>query len=476
MVTKRFCASLILLATLLCLAQPAAAQSEKGELLTQKEAQRNGLVRSWFTQVQLARARGRVVAVRYHINSKKSVTIHEVKYGNLVRRFSSQDRDKEGNKLELAGAKKEADRFVARLKDRKIIGKMTTKVVPDTILVATTDRAVCHAIDAHTGRTKWYVQCGRQKLVTVAPAINDDYVAVLNGSRLFLLTIDEGKIAWQRQVKGVPGAGPTLSETKAWVPTVSGTVEAYELSSHLEPPLIYSSPGRVITQPTTSVLSITWVTDRGFFYCGNSDRQGVRFRLEANKGIEAPSTYLAPNKFVVVSLDGYIYCMHELGANLEWRFPTGERISQPAATIGGRVYVVTDKRNMFVLNGKDGSEAFQVPRVRRFIAASRKRIYCVRGDSGRIAMLDIKTGGLIGHLNTEAMDLKFANVQSDRLFLGTKTGLIQCIHEAQETYPVIHVGLEEIRNARQKRKAEADKKKKKKAPAAKADDPLGLGM
>ena len=149
MVTKRFCALLIVFAALISMAQPVSAQSSKGELLTQKEAQRNGLVRSWFTQVQLSRARGRVRAVRYHVNSKKSVTIHEVKYGNVVRRFSSEDRDKEGNKLTAAGAKKSADRFVARLKDRKITAKLETKVVPETLLVATTDRAVCHAIDAH---------------------------------------------------------------------------------------------------------------------------------------------------------------------------------------------------------------------------------------------------------------------------------------------------------------------------------------
>jgi len=468
MLTKRLFAIVMAAFLVVMAASNSKAQSFKGELLSTKEAQRNGLVRSWFTQVQLDRSRGRVKAIRHHVSAKRTVTIHEVHYGNLVRRFSSKDRDRFGERLKLAGAKKEADRFIARLKDREIKTKLVTKVVPETTLVVTTDRAVVHAIDAHTGRTRWYIQTGLRKLLMTEPSINDDYVAVLNGSTLFMLTIDEGKIAWQRRVKGVPGAGPTLSDTKAWVPTISGTVEAYELSAHLDPPLIYSSPGRVLVPPTTSVLSVTWVTDKGYFYVGNGDKQGVRFRLEANKSIEARSTYLAPNKFVVVSLDGYVYCVHELGANLEWRFPTGEAISEPAAVIGDRVYVVTKKRNMYVLSGKEGREIFQVTRIRRFLAASKKRLYCVGSDTGRIVMLDAKNGAIIGHLNTEAMNVKFANYQTDRLFLGTRTGLIQCIHEVQETYPLIHVGIAEIQNARKKRLDSQQNSGKKKKPAAAA--------
>jgi hypothetical protein len=43
-------------------------------------------------------------------------------------------------------------------------------------------------------------------------------------------------------------------------------------------------------------------------------------------------------------------------------------------------------------------------------------------------------------LPAQALDLHIMNVQTDRIFLGTSGGLLQCLRETNSHYPVVHFG------------------------------------
>src|SRR5258708_238229 len=117
-------------------------------VIPQSSLQQHGLTRAWFTQVAVDRANGRILSVTQH-------------------------------------------------------GGM---------LCVQTDQAKIHALDAETGRTLWAVQVGRRGYPTQAPAANSRYIALVNGSTLFVLDRETGKQKWMRQMRGSPGAGPALSE------------------------------------------------------------------------------------------------------------------------------------------------------------------------------------------------------------------------------------------------------------------------
>jgi hypothetical protein len=54
-------------------------------------------------------------------------------------------------------------------------------------------------------------------------------------------------------------------------------------------------------------------------------------------------------------------------------------------------------------------------------------------------VLDANTGSRLDVLPTEALPVKLINNQTDRIYLATETGLIQCLHETELTQPLQHI-------------------------------------
>jgi hypothetical protein len=53
-------------------------------------------------------------------------------------------------------------------------------------------------------------------------------------------------------------------------------------------------------------------------------------------------------------------------------------------------------------------------------------------------VLDAKTGSLLDSLPTEQLNFKVVNLQNDRLYLGTDTGMLQCLREHGQVTPIMH--------------------------------------
>jgi hypothetical protein len=171
--------------------------------------------------------------------------------------------------------------------------------------------------------------------------------------------------------------------------------------------------------------------------------------------------------------------MHASTGSLQWQFSTGEPLVKPAVVIGDAIFVVTDDDNLYRLSADSGQEVWWAPRVREVLTASENRLYCI-GDTGRLLIFDANTGGRVGELSTELLDLKLVNYQTDRIFLGTTSGVIQCLREVQAEWPLIRGGgLEEDPDAAKKKEAAAEAPEEAmdaEAPVVPADDdPFGTG-
>jgi len=453
--TQRLVFTLALVAAVWPCSRLPIAQSS--EIIPQTTALQDGLRRAWFTQIQLDRARGRIAHIVLH-------------QGTL---------------------------FVG------------------------TDRAVVHAVDAETGQTLWAKQVGRPEHPSLRPGANSDLVAVINGSFLYLLGRFDGKLLWKSQLEGPPGAGPALSDDRAFVPAVEGMMMVYHLRAvadsqegedkgqeELTPeeiqaaqlehrkslrlqqervaPVTCRSSGRAMVQPvitrqTEHEQYVVWPTDRGFLFIGrldlSSDEQlTVRYRLSTGAGIVAQPTYLPPDPKIVgdsgviygASLDGFVYAILEESGDLLWEFSTGEPILQPAVVIGLRVYVVTQLGGMYVLDAKAGTQQWWTPNVIQFVTASKDRIYAA-DKRGRILVLDAKSGARLDSLPTSSFPLKLLNVQTDRIYLATKTGLVQCLHEVESTEPFSHASVPEKKEEKPAAGPEGAEPKKTPPPPGGAD-------
>jgi len=416
------------------------AQSSRSGLVSPSTARRFGLKRAWHTQIELDRARERIAFVTMHVSNSDFLLVKEVVYDGGKLSYSERDLDQLGDPIGREGATNLAETQVQRFRDDDVKAKVNTLEIPAVTLYFQTDAGSLHAVDGETGRTLWSVTLGRPDHPTLKPGASDEYVAVVNGSNLLLLNAADGSLKWRKSLGGAPGAGPAVNKSRVFCPLVNGRVETYRTENAAKPPWIYQSSGRAMIQPTVSPKTISWATDRGTFYVAYATRDIIRYRLQALDTILAPSTFM-PNRLFVASVDGNVYAMHEYSGDMEWRFTVGDPISHPPIVVDDAVYVVAERGGMYRVSAETGQEQWWTPQIRQFVAASKNRIFCI-SDAGRLLIIDRNTGGRIGAIATEGLDLNLINWRTDRIFVGTRYGVIQCLHDVEQPWPLLHVAGE----------------------------------
>lgn len=430
---------LFLLALACSLALPGTLKAAgRDTIIPETAAARHGLTRMWYSQVQLDRARARVEYVVLHGGT----------------------------------------------------------------LFVQTDQAMLHALDAETGQTLWAVEVGRRGHPSLPPAANSDLVAVVNGSYLYIVNRHNGNELWQTQVESAPGAGPALSERRAYVPMVSGLVLSYllepvkksrravtipgegqsvqpteqpaeqstqqqteakeqarreslEIEQEKVPALGCQSEGRAIVQPIITRQNesddyVAWPTDRGYLFVGRVDHRfqdqfAILYRLQTEAGIAAQPSYLPPDAAIAgdsgiifaASRDGYVHAILENRGTALWRFSTGEPLVEPAVVVDQRVYAATQPGGLYSLDAKTGDQLWWSPQVMQFVAASRDRIYAV-DRLGKMVVLDVKTGARLDAIPFPPNAVRMINDQTDRIYLVSDTGLVQCLREIENVEPVRH--------------------------------------
>lgn len=317
-------------------------------------------------------------------------------------------------------------------------GRIAQLTLSDDLLLVLSDQAILHAIDAQSGATRWTTQVGNPNFASLGPAGNDRYIALINGSTLYMLDRITGTLLWQESLGGGPGGGPALSDTYVFAPLISGVLKgfAFELREGSRPVWAYPSAGRAVTQPVTSERSVFWPTDRGHLYVADANSPAVRFRLETHDEIIAKPGYRRPMIYTG-SLDGYIYAVHEMTGAQEWRFSVGNPIVVSPAAVEDHVFVCSQAPRMHCLSAEDGTELWNAPHVERFVAASPDRVYGMDRWS-HLYILDRATGELLGRINFRNATVPLVNEETDRLYLATPTGLIQCLHESAIAEPIYY--------------------------------------
>ncbi|MCO6456417.1 MAG: PQQ-binding-like beta-propeller repeat protein [Pirellulaceae bacterium] len=468
---------LLLLATFMAglVGGPAAAQQSRyaSTLISAEAAQTYGLRRAWYTHAEIDRARGRLGSITPHISSVDGHTVFEVTYNGGSLEFSERQLDPFGRPWGVDGARKLADAKLEELKAAKLDPKLVTHVVPKITLYVVSDRAMVQALDGESGRSRWMLRVGKRDYPTLEVGANDRYVGIVNGSTLYVLDANTGELAWQRDVVNVPGAGPALSDELVFVPMVNGAVEAYYLNDPRRAPYIFASHGRALIQPTVSAASVAWPTDVGHVYVGRANERGIRYRLEAKRTIVSRVSHLAPTSLFVTSIDGFVYCIQEISGNITWRYSTGEPISQSAIPIGDSVYVITDTQWLYALDAATGQQKWSSPRVAGFVSASTDRVYVV-GVTGGLDILDAASGGRLGTLPGVIDDMKVANQLTDRIYLTTPTGIIQCLHEERQRFPLLHAAAAEAATQKPEVKQQGLEQQPAAAPQQ-PQDPFGGG-
>ncbi len=415
--------------------------------------------------------------------------------------------------------------WIAQLQVDRTRARLRYLLLYEGVLYAQSDRAMVHAIDAETGATLWARQIGRPNHPSLEPGASGDLLAVVNGSRLYVVNRYNGDLLLERELIGAPGAGPALSPRRAYVPMLQGLLVAYGVEPLTDPmrelgrvpetltdedrerleaerrrdirinqefirPLAVQSYGRTTIQPLVTTQTdheeyITWPTERGYLYTGSLDPRNpeninLHYRLPTEGPIVSQATYLPPDPRITGALgtiftasrDGFVYAVAEKTGDMLWRYSCGEAIVERPALVFPRLFVTTQLGGMFSLDATTGRQQWWAPNVRQFVAASETRVYAF-DMTDQLLVLDIESGARLDSIFTGPLPIRLCNDQNDRIYLASKTGLLQCLHELEQTEPLRHNVRAPARREVQQEPVAEERPARPDAQDAPDDDPFG---
>jgi outer membrane protein assembly factor BamB len=303
-------------------------------------------------------------------------------------------------------------------------------------LFVLTSAGVVQSLSAETGRTLWAVRVGKPSYVCLGPAANTEFVALVNGSTLYVLDRKTGAMVMSHRIGGAPGAGPALADSYVFVPLVNGRIEGYPLHENGKP-WYYQSSGQTMVTPLATNQSIVWSTSSGCLYVGSMSGKGrpvVRYRLEAADSFDAQTAYNQRTVFAI-SVAGELFALDQDTGHIEWKFVTGYPAYCPPAVVGQSVYVTSVQPALYSIDAATGALRWESPGVAQFAAAGKSHVFGIDAF-GSLVVLDAATGSLAGRMQTGSATTALVNDQTDRLYLVSDSGLVQCLHEIGLTEPL----------------------------------------
>jgi hypothetical protein len=220
------------------------------------------------------------------------------------------------------------------------------------------------------------------------------------------------------------------------VPLLNGRVEGYPLDKEVFTPWYYQSFGRASVPPIVTAGSVVWSTDSGHLYVADADDLAVRARLETGSEIAAPAAHRGPYVFVA-AVNGEVFGFDEGRGRRLWKYATGYIITRAPAAVGDSIYVTTDEPALHSIDAAKGIAKWEAPNVAQFAAASRNRVYGV-DELGALVVLDAASGAMIGRVPVDESTSALVNDQTDRLYLVSDDGMIQCLREIGAKEPLYH--------------------------------------
>jgi outer membrane protein assembly factor BamB len=307
-------------------------------------------------------------------------------------------------------------------------------IVSHDQIVLLTGAGLVQLLDANTGQTLWTSDVGNPNYPSLGPAANDEFVAIVNGSTLYLLDRRSGQPVNEIRLGGAPGAGPALGKDYVYAPLLSGRIEGFPLHDPNAPHWYYQSYGRALVRPLATPESIVWGTDAGVLCAGRIHAPGVRFRVETTGGFDAAPAYHAPLIYAVTRI-GELLAVDEQTGAVRWRYVTGFPTDRAPAAVGDRVYVSSERPTLHCIDAATGIEKWEAAGISQFAAAGKDHVYGI-DQYGAVTEVDAATGAVNGHIQTGETMTALVNDLTDRLYLITARGLVQCLHEIGANKPL----------------------------------------
>lgn len=351
-------------------------------------------------------------------------------------------------RLGIAGARKVADQIEKRLKLLKRPVQRVEVDRPVTYLVTTNADGSVQAFDSETGESLWQVNVGSAEYITIPAGVNDDYVSVINGTILFTLKLENGKLITQQKLRNA-ATGALPAHGRVFVTSLDGSTIGY-LPDRPDPtPWSANNRGFSPAAPIPSYDGrfIIWATQPKYFVVAKVDDENpvLWCRFESKDRVGKTAAPIS-NGFLICSHNGTIARIDLpssdnpsiRGNALAWRFGCGELIDQTPLASNGSVFVVTMEHNLVALKAANGEPAWDTrpSGIRRVLGANADFVY-VLDQENQIETLRHRDGSLVARQPAPA-ELGMCNFINDRLYFYNPKGELFCLHESSKIDPEMH--------------------------------------
>jgi hypothetical protein len=297
-------------------------------------------------------------------------------------------------------------------------------------LFVQTGMATTHAIDGATGNTLWRSEVGSPDHPSMPLGVGEKNVAVLNGTTLYVLDRATGQVVFTTRMARTPAAGAAVTAAAVFVPNLAGQLETYSIAETDHRNLSnWRLDGRDLTQPAVSFIGVAWASDRGDFGLATLSGSALTFRIPTNFAFLA-SPAARGERIYAGNAGGLLYLFDDISGREHWTFAAGSAINQSPVPFADAVYVLCRDQTMFRVSAETGREDWMASGITGFLAASPKHIYAI-DRFGRLAVLNPTSGAVVDVMSIGSYAFPITNNQSDQIFLGTETGLIQSLHEIE---------------------------------------------
>ena len=437
---RNFFAVTAALAVAAVVTSPTIAQDG---FLSDVNAAQAGLKVAWSTQVKIS-SKAEIVDWQLVVDENKSTTYFVISYGKRKEVISEKDMSPFGVPYGIELARKAAE-------DRKEIieyrlandGKEDVEVVisdytrPKSTLFALGASGQVISLDADTGATRWTQKVGDYRLPSIGLGASKNHVAVCNGSKVYCLEFETGRILWSGKCKNGIDSSPTCSEDNVYVPLLSGRLQTFPIAKKGVGSFNLVAEGGSRARPLTTENHVVWTTERGHMNVAPKNRRTVDFRLKASAPIVSQAA-ASKNRLYVGSLDGFVYAVNDITGQIDWDVSTGDGIMQSPVPFGDSVYVVSRANKLFKIDANlgDYAKGWEKPLegIKTVAGFGETSIYCIDAR-GRLVGIDRNTRAITKSIDRSSIDMVMPNGITDRMFFGTRSGFIQCVHEISSLRP-----------------------------------------
>lgn len=135
---------------------------------------------------------------------------------------------------------------------------------------------------------------------------------------------------------------------------------------------------------------------------------------------------------------GFVMAVNDFSGDIRWKFMTGSPVTEKIVSHENFCYIVTAEEILYCVNMVDGNEVWKDNDITKVLSISEKTLYAIN-SRGFLIAIDKKNGKKITSLTLPRYTFHMSNDESDRIYLATEDGLIQCLRETNRTVPFVRI-------------------------------------